>query len=95
MIGRAALALAVAAAGMGAARATVWPGAIDADGRALAAKPEGERADAVARFVAQLRGRGGRALAAAADVGRPAHRRGCWSRACWCAPATPWRSNRR
>ncbi len=51
MIGRAALALAVAAAWLGAARATVWPGAIEVEGRALAAGPEGERADAVARFV--------------------------------------------
>jgi HEAT repeat protein len=53
MVGRAALTLAVAAAWMGAARAALWPGAIEADGHALAASPEGERADAVARFVAR------------------------------------------
>ncbi|MFL5308695.1 MAG: HEAT repeat domain-containing protein [Polyangia bacterium] len=53
MIGRAALAVALAAAATGAARATVWPGAIEAGGRALTAGPESERADAVARFVAR------------------------------------------
>ena len=53
MIGRAALALAVATGWTGAAHATVWPGAIEVEGRALAAGPEGERADAVARFVAR------------------------------------------
>ncbi|HVT06357.1 MAG TPA: hypothetical protein VHO67_02820, partial [Polyangia bacterium] len=53
MIRRAAVALAVVAAWTGVGRAAVWPGALDADGRALAGAPEGERADAVARFVAR------------------------------------------
>ncbi|HVY40627.1 MAG TPA: HEAT repeat domain-containing protein, partial [Polyangia bacterium] len=55
MIRRAAvaMALAVTAAWAGVARAAVWPGALAADGRALQAAPEGERADAVARFVAR------------------------------------------
>lgn len=53
MIGRVALALAVAVAWMGAARATVWPGAMEVEGGGLRARPEGERADAIARFVAR------------------------------------------
>jgi len=54
MIGRAAVALALVAAWTGVGRAAVWPGALEADGRALATAPEGERADAVARFVARF-----------------------------------------
>ena len=57
MIRRAALALVVVAAqpgGFGAAQAAAWPGALETEGRALDAHPEGERPDAVARFVSRF-----------------------------------------
>ncbi len=56
MIRRAALALAiVSASGWGAhAGRVAWPGALEAEGRALLSYPDGERADSTARFVSRF-----------------------------------------